>query len=73
MKHKQLIRERFKEAVFKRDNYKCKVCKTNDAERFHLSGDKKWLPNFHPDDLYKLIDSSYELAIEKSKKLKEKL
>lgn len=29
----------------------------------------QWEPNLHPDDLYKLIGSSKELAIKKSEKL----
>jgi hypothetical protein len=56
------------------------LCKMNDegleedschmkAELFHISGGQKWTSGMHPDDLYKLIGSSKELAIEKSEKL----
>lgn len=34
------------------------------AEKFHISGGEEWEEGMHPDDLYKLIDSSKELAIE---------
>lgn len=40
------------------------------AEEFHISGGQNWFPGFHPDDLYKVIGSSYEKAIEESKSLK---
>lgn len=36
------------------------------CEKFHISGNKEWEDGLHPDDLYKLISSSYELAITKS-------
>lgn len=36
------------------------------AEFFHISDNKEWIPNFHPNDLYKLIGSSYEEAFLKS-------
>jgi 5-methylcytosine-specific restriction endonuclease McrA len=39
------------------------------AEKFHISDGKEWEKYMHPDDLYKLIGSSYELAYEKSLKL----
>lgn len=39
------------------------------AERFHISGGLEWEDGMHPDDLYKLIGSSKELAIKKSEKL----
>ena len=39
------------------------------AEKFHISGGKEWEPGMHPSDLYKLIGSSKEIAIEKSEKL----
>lgn len=39
------------------------------AELFHLSGGKEWHPGLHPEDLYRKIGSSLELAVEKSKKL----
>lgn len=39
------------------------------AEQFHISDGQEWTPGMHPDDLYKLIGSSKELAIDKSNKL----
>lgn len=39
------------------------------AELFHISGGQEWFPGMHPDDLYKLIGSSKELAIEACKKI----
>jgi hypothetical protein len=39
------------------------------AEKFHISGGQVWEENMHPNDLYELIGSSYELAVEKSKRL----
>lgn len=101
---KKQIRNYFRNSVFQRDGYKCKVCGRSDvkldahhitdrseiinsgyvlengitlcdvengchwkAEHYHMG-----LPvpdGFRPDDLYKLINSSYELAYQKSKKL----
>ncbi len=40
------------------------------AEKFHISGNKQAIEGYHPDELYKLIGSSYELAFEKSEQLK---
>jgi len=40
------------------------------AEKFHISGGEKWEPGLHPDDLYKIIGSTKELAIQASEKLK---
>ena len=40
------------------------------AEEYHISGNTKWIDNFHPDDLYKLINSNKELAIKKSNLLR---
>lgn len=40
------------------------------VEQFHISGGTKWEEGLHPDDLYKMIGSTKELAIEKSKDLK---
>jgi 5-methylcytosine-specific restriction endonuclease McrA len=48
------------------------VCKDDchmQVELFHISGGNEWNKNMHPDDLYELIGSSKELAIEKSKLL----
>jgi hypothetical protein len=39
------------------------------AEKYHITEGKEWEEGFHPDDLYKLIDSSLEKAIQFSKKL----
>ena len=39
------------------------------AEEFHINAGKSWEPGFHPDDLYKIIGSSYERAVEESEKL----
>jgi len=39
------------------------------AEEFHLSDGEDWYCDMHPDDLYKLIGSYKELAINKSEKL----
>lgn len=39
------------------------------AERWHISGETEFIPGYHPDDLYKLINSSYELAYQKSELL----
>lgn len=39
------------------------------AERYHITGGKEWEAGFHPNDLYEIIKSSKELAIEKSKLL----
>jgi len=39
------------------------------CEKFHISGDTEWEEGLHPDDLYKKIGSSLELAIQKSRLL----
>lgn len=39
------------------------------AEMYHISDGDEWIPGMHPDDLYKLIKSSKELAIRKSEEL----
>lgn len=39
------------------------------AEKFHYSGKTEWVDGFHPNDLYKKINSSYEEAYKKSLKL----
>ena len=57
------------------------LCKLNDegeeenschmkAEMFHITSGVDWVEGMKPEDLYKLIGSSKELAIEKSEKLK---
>lgn len=103
---KKEIREHFRNSVYKRDNFTCKVCgvkrdaKDLDAhhitdrtempnggyvkengitvckedchfkvELFHISEGEQWNEGFHPDDLYQLVKSSKELAIDKSRLL----
>lgn len=113
MSKKKQIREKFRNDVFKRDNFTCHVCglqrpeseldahhitdrnempnggyvKENGitvcnvssieekschmmVEEFHISNGKEWYPGLHPENLYELIGSSYELAIRKSEELK---
>ena len=43
------------------------VCEIHhlECEQYHISKGKSWVEGKHPDDLYKLINSSYELAKEK--------
>lgn len=106
MKSKKEIRKQFRNAVFKRDRYTCKVCGANkeesalDAhhitdrnaiinggyvasngitvckgqchlivENFHINGGKSWIDGFHPDDLYRMINSSKEQAVKDSERL----
>ncbi len=48
------------------------VCKDEchmKCEKFHISDGLEWSDGLHPDDLYKLINSSKELAIQKSNEL----
>lgn len=104
---KKDVRKKFRDEVFTRDKYTCKVCgevasdeafldahhitdrnempnggyvKENGitvckeechamVEEFHISEGESWEEGLHPDDLYKMIGSSKELAIEKSEKL----
>jgi 5-methylcytosine-specific restriction endonuclease McrA len=40
-----------------------------DAEQFHIHKGSYYVGGFHPDDLYALIKSSYELAMDDSKNL----
>jgi hypothetical protein len=37
------------------------------AEKYHETGGKSWEEGYHPDDLYKKINSNKELAIKRSK------
>jgi hypothetical protein len=107
MANKKLIRQEFRNSVFKRDKMSCLLChkkhtneETLDAhhitdrslmpnggyvkengisvckenchmmvEAYHISGGITWISGLHPDDLYKMIGSSKELAIEKSNEL----
>jgi hypothetical protein len=39
------------------------------AEKYHMTDGVDFVEGFHPNDLYKLINSNYELAYEKSKML----
>lgn len=39
------------------------------CEKFHISGGLEWEEGLHPDDLYKIIGSSKELAVKKSELL----
>lgn len=40
------------------------------AEQYHISVGKSYVERFHPNDLYKLIESSYDQALMESEKLK---
>lgn len=40
------------------------------AELYHNSNKEVWVDGLHPDQLYQIIDSSYEIAYEKSLKLR---
>src|SRR5690348_8464607 len=46
----------------------CEKCHWK-AEQFHISNGTTWEIGFHPNDLYRKIGSSYEAALEASKKL----
>lgn len=110
MNKKQQVRENFRNAVFKRDGNKCKLCNKSQSkldahhitnreelgtnkysmsnlitlcddgidgchykvEEFYFSGGLETDLNniYHPNHLYKLINSSKEKAIEDSNKLK---
>ncbi len=43
------------------------------AERFHSSGGTQWEPGMHPDDLYRLIGSSKEIALAAATRFEAKL
>jgi predicted restriction endonuclease len=95
----KIWRKKFGESVFKRDDYKCRICGCKNyldahhitdrhdmpnggyvlsngislcstchikAETFHSSNHKNWIEGFHPNDLYKLIHSSFEEAYKDS-------
>ena len=112
---KKDIRRNFKNSVFKRDKYTCRICGTKyldnpdmyldahhitdrssmpcggyvkengislcknyvdnteschiKAEKYHITNGEEWSENLHPNDLYKLIGSSYEEAVMKSTEL----
>ncbi len=96
-------RAEFRENVFRRDNYKCVMCKSKDgldahhitdrkemphdgyavengislcsvchlkAEEWHKSEKKIYIPDYHPDQLYARINSSYDKAYKASLDLK---
>ena len=42
------------------------------AEKFHISEGKEWEEGMHPDELYRMIGSSKEIALAKSEKLSRK-
>lgn len=46
----------------------CESCHYK-AEQFHMSDNKYAEPGWHPDDLYIIIDSSYEQAFKDSEEL----
>lgn len=46
----------------------CDECHVK-AEVWHSSGKKEFVDGFHPDDLYLLVNSNYDLAYAKSEKL----
>lgn len=50
----------------------CKIDCHFKVEKFHIYEGEEWEPNLHPNDLYKLIHSSKELAIKKSEELQIK-
>ena len=98
MKNKKEIRERFRNEVFERDEYKCVICGETEnldahhimdrryftnggyvrhngitlcqrechlnAEQYHISNAQDWIDGMHPDDLYAILGSSFEIAIE---------
>lgn len=48
------------------------VCKDEchmKVEQFHITGGEEWVEGLHPNDLYNMIASSYEEAVEKSELL----
>jgi 5-methylcytosine-specific restriction endonuclease McrA len=105
--NKKEIRKRFRDSVFGRDKFTCRVCGCKrlpedldshhvvdrslmvnggyvmsngitvckevchmKVELFHISGGKEWELGLHPDDLYRMIGSSKEKAIQDSINLK---
>lgn len=40
-----------------------------DAEKFHITNGKDWVAGMHPDDLYEIINSSYDAAFAASERL----
>lgn len=108
--HKQW-RKQFREAVFRRDGNRCRICGQADnldahhitdrhllpaggyvtsngitlcggenqgschwmAEQYHITNGTAWKQGFHPDDLYRIIDSSFEQAKEDALKLEKQV
>jgi len=99
---KKMIRQKFRDAVLKRDRNKCVICKKTEnidvhhitdrslmpcggyvkengislclehcaiAEMHHQSDGETYEEGFHPKQLYNKIGSSYEKALETSRKL----
>ena len=46
----------------------CEKCHM-ECEMFHISGGVKWVDGKHPDDLYRIIRSSKELAVKMSENI----
>ena len=46
----------------------CNKCHIK-AEEWHSTNKQKFISGFHPNDLYALINSSYDLAFKKSNEL----
>lgn len=42
------------------------------SSKFHITEGKEWEDGMHPDDLYRMIGSSKEIALAKSEKLSRK-
>ena len=99
---KKMIRQKFRDAVLKRDRNKCVICKKTEnidvhhitdrslmpcggyvkengislclehfaiAEMYHQSDGETYEEGFQPKQLYNKIGSSYEKALETSRKL----
>lgn len=97
-----MVRSEFRDNVFARDDYECRICGAKGtldahhitdrtempnggycmengislchrchlkAEEFHISGGTKWEKGWHPNDLYAIIDSSYQTAFLASRRL----
>ena len=98
----KILRKTFREGVFKRDGYKCKICNSDElldahhiidrhdlpnggyafsngislcsechikAEVYHNTNGEKHVNGYHPDELFKIIHSSYEMAYGDSRNL----
>ncbi|ALO34438.1 hypothetical protein CMT41_06695 [Colwellia sp. MT41] len=100
--NKKLVRQNFRDSVFKRDRNKCVFCRQTDnlivhhiternlmpfggyikengislcpehhkmAESYHHSNGEEYPQGFHPNELYRKIGSSFEIAQKASKRL----